>query len=240
MLSAPLFCDRTLAGEQLADVISQQLEALENQGIQVSPVVYALPRGGIPVAAPVAKRLGCPIEILVAKKITRPENPELALGAITADGFMLWNTILSRRIPRPLQDAALQQALQKAKSQSKLLEEFCPQWDAKDSIALVIDDGIATGMTIAAAAISLKERRPSQIWICAPIAPLGLNDWLQQWGDRVILLDQPQEFFSVSRFYQQFPQVETSEAQDCLRQHNHPFLPAYPASETVTQNSWQN
>lgn len=95
-----------------------------------------------------------------------------------------------------------------------------PQVSAQGAIAILIDDGIATGMTIAAATLALKEQNPSQIWICAPVAPPSLMQWLARWSDQVIILHTPDPFWSVSRFYAEFPQVATEEALIALQQYN--------------------
>jgi predicted phosphoribosyltransferase len=78
-----MFRDRIHAGEQLAQSVMAEFTQLKTRGVNSQPIIYALPRGGIPVAVPVAHSLGCPVDILVAKKITFPENPELAIGAVT-------------------------------------------------------------------------------------------------------------------------------------------------------------
>ncbi len=84
MSYTPLFTDRTDAGEKLAQKINSVMRQTTASGTKPVPIVYALPRGGLPVAAPVARILGCPLTIMVAKKISHPENPELAIGAVCA------------------------------------------------------------------------------------------------------------------------------------------------------------
>ena len=216
MLPLVLFADRDSAGEQLAQAIEAQLEQIRSEGVSAKPIVYALPRGGLPVAAPVAAKLGCALDIIVAKKISLPEDPELAIGAVTAGGAPIW----ADRLPLPPAHPKLQQALQeartKAATQYKQLaasnSDLSPQEaiakGAQGAIAIVIDDGIATGMTIAAATKALRVHKPAQIWIATPVAPLVLMKFLRGLCDRAIVLSTPLEFFSVSRFYKEFPQVE--------------------------------
>lgn len=224
MSSGPLFSDRADAGEQLAQSILTQVNQLEAAGITALPIVYALPRGGIPIAAPVARKLGCPLDIVVAKKIATPQNPELAIGAVTSEGQVLWaRPKLFSKKNSHLLETALRQAQDKAQTQ---LEQLCvgrPKVNPQGTLALLIDDGIATGMTIAAATQALKAHNPAQIWICTPVAPLGLIKWLARWCDRQVILETPEPFMSVSRFYTDFPQVETEEALVYLQQHNHPL-----------------
>jgi putative phosphoribosyl transferase len=225
MSSAPLFSDRADAGEQLAQSLLTQINQLKESGVCISPIVYALPRGGIAIAAPVARKLACPLDIVVAKKITMPQNPELAIGAVTSEGHVLW---LQQRRWRKKNEAmlqvALRQSLEKAQTQLEQFSIGCPQANPQGTLALLVDDGIATGMTIAAATQALRAKQPAQIWICAPVAPAGLIKWLQQWCDRVVILETPKHFLSVSRFYHEFPQVETEEALTELQAHNQRFI----------------
>ncbi|MBE9191954.1 phosphoribosyltransferase [Gloeocapsopsis crepidinum LEGE 06123] len=219
MSDFPLFRDRIDAGEQLAQAISFALTQPPLSTINAQPIVYALPRGGIPVGLPVAQLLQCPLSILVAKKISHPKNPELAIGAVSADGNVLWAEETPFYVPYSrLGKSALADATAKAQEQLAQLTPACPKVDAEGAIAIIVDDGIATGMTIAVAAQALKAQNPAAILLCAPLAPRGLISWLEQWGS-VIVLETPQSFMSVSRFYAEFPQVETEEAFAYLLQH---------------------
>lgn len=217
-----IFANRLEAGERLAQAILAVVEAqtstrdLETE-VARRFVVYALPRGGIAVAAPISQALHCPLDVIVAKKITRPENPELAIGAATSDGHVLWLT-QGQSISSDLDKTMLQQARERAQSQWEQLAPFSPQVDPTGAIALIVDDGIATGMTMAVAAQSLRAKNPAEIWICVPVAPLEILPHLQTWSDRAIVLATPKPFQSVSRFYQEFPQVEMEEAINHLRE----------------------
>lgn len=225
MSSQPLFSDRTEAGEKLANLIVDELAQLHSTGITAPPIVYALPRGGIPVAVPIARQLGCPVNILVAKKITKPHNPELAIGAVTADGQVLWlKENPFRKFQQHLQQEVLRHAQEKAQAQQAEFTPNCPQVSAEGAIAILVDDGIATGMTMAVAAQSVRSQNPAAVWVATPVAPDDVVQWLHQWCDRAIVLDTPDPFLSVSRFYTEFPQVETQVAKDYLQQHNASLL----------------
>ncbi|MBD2089760.1 phosphoribosyltransferase [Microcoleus sp. FACHB-1515] len=212
------FDDRHDAGVQLAEAVRAEVDKL---GIVARSIVCALPRGGLPVAAPIAQALNCPLDVIVAKKVTRPENPELAIGAVTADGhilrsrqetFTLWQSGSWR--------TALTEAQAKAKDQLEQFAPLRPQIDLAGTIAILVDDGIATGLTIAVAARALRHKHPAALLICAPVAPLRMLNLLQQWGDRVVVLTAPSQFSSVSRFYTAFPQVSMEEAIACLTRQN--------------------
>lgn len=218
----PVFANRLEAGKCLSQAVMALVEAqmLTNQaeaGASDHFVVYALPRGGIAVAAPIAQALHCPLDVIVAKKITRRENPELAIGAATSNGHVLWLT-QGQGLPSTLDKQMLQQTQERAQAQWEQLAPFSPQVDPAGAIALIVDDGIATGMTMAVAAQSLRAKNPAEIWICVPVAPPEILPHLQTWSDRVIVLATPHPFQSVSRFYKEFPQVEMDEAIKGLRQ----------------------
>lgn len=205
------FANRQEAGEKLAQEVLQELT--EAGLLQNRCVVLALPRGGLPIAAPIAQALHCPLDIIVAKKITRPDNTELAIGAVTADGHVIWAPY--RRLLSPpfnQNQSALEQARAHAEAQWHDLSPTGPRSNPAGAIALLVDDGIATGMTMAAAVHSLRAQQAAQVWICAPVAPMDLMPFLHEISDRVVVLATPYPFQSVSRFYDEFSQLTTEEA----------------------------
>jgi len=216
MLSTPFFENRADAGEKLAAAVQAELGKLHLTAKDaVKPIVYALPRGGLPVAVPVARRLGCPLDVVVAKKITRPDHLEYAIGAVTADGHVLWQKQKQQNLR--WQKLALQQAQNNAHSLQADLATGRPNVSAAGALAILVDDGIATGMTMAVAAQALRALQPLALWICVPVAPQDLVESLEGMSDRAIILETPHPFYSVSRFYAEFPQVETAEALVCLQ-----------------------
>ena len=186
MLYNPLFQNREAAGVELARAIRTQLnkQAAES-GLEPKPIVYALPRGGLPVALPVARLLDCPLKIEVAKKISHPQNEELAIGAVTASGSVIWSENKLSRFrfySREKRQASMNAAIDCAKSLELQLSPACPQVNPEGATILLVDDGIATGMTIAAAATALRKLNPAQIWLCTPVAPQKLMPWLEKMG----------------------------------------------------------
>ncbi|AFZ04173.1 phosphoribosyltransferase [Calothrix sp. PCC 6303] len=272
---APFFANRREAGEKLAEkiqaILTQEFIRCESQP---PIIVYALPRGGLEVAVPIASLLGCPLTVAIAKKIGHPKNPELAIGAVTSTGHVLWmeskqlhsrhnlrwwwrggdkNTVNSKQeacsnklnLESATTENEAQRLLAIAQTQELANEllPFCPPVQPKGAILILVDDGIATGMTIAVAVNALRELSPSQIWICTPVAPIETVQWLQQQWEglttnleqatsdklranhslpqcRIIVLGTPKVFLSVSDFYLEFPQIETSEVISCLKQQN--------------------
>ncbi|MDJ0687682.1 MAG: phosphoribosyltransferase family protein [Xenococcaceae cyanobacterium MO_188.B32] len=218
-----LFRDRPDAGRQLAKLVSLHKKQFESSKIDTPLIVYALPRGGIPIALPIARELGCPLDIIVAKKITTPDNPELAIGAVTSKGNLMWTKPhLLRKISWRGLKEAMEDAQQKAREREAQLSLYRPKVNPQGSIAIIVDDGIATGMTMAVAAQEIKDKQVKEVWICAPVAPPDLVPKLELWSDRVLLLATPYPFLSVSRFYQKFAQVSLEEVITILQQYNQP------------------
>jgi len=218
------FHDRTEAGEKLAFAISDSI----NQQPEVANApwcVLALPRGGLAVAAPIARQLHAPLGVLVAKKITLEKNPELAIGAVTADGQVIWSSNKGQS-PGQAQpdwgtyDRALHQAQTQAQTQWQDFAPYCNEIQIAGANVLLVDDGIATGMTIAAAVKSVRSQRPNQVWICSPVAPPDLMPFLEKISDRLFILGTPSPFYSVSRFYVEFDQVSTEAAIEELQRTN--------------------
>ncbi len=220
MSDAPLFATRADAGQKLALAVDALLTQQANiLGKKPRPIVYALPRGGVPVAAEISQYIDCPLTVIVSKKIGHPENRELAIGAVTAAGYILWTPSYRCRFGYPQwQQEALDIALEQAKSLEAELISVCPRVNPKNATLILVDDGIATGMTMALAIKALRKLSPQAIWVCAPVAPMRLLPYLKEWCDRSIILAAPESFFSVSNFYVDFPQVETSVVKKYLQQ----------------------
>jgi putative phosphoribosyl transferase len=214
------FTNRVGAGALLAGAILDELK-LDPTELAQSAIVYALPRGGLEVAEPISRLLHCPLDVIVAKKISHVDNPELAIGAVTADGKVVW--LARPRSLDPLPESyksALHRAQNRAQAQWQQLAPHCPGGSPQGKIALLVDDGIATGMTMMVAAQALRAQHPAALWICVPVAPPDILKQLQSWCDRLVVLATPSPFYSVSRFYQQFPQVEMEQAIECLQRVN--------------------
>lgn len=199
-----MFEDRTEAGERLADA----LEALELP----DPVVMALPRGGLPVALPVARRLGAPLELLLVRKIGLPGSPEFAAGAIvdTPDGGeAVFNTEVLRAFGMRESDFDAELAEKReelAARRRRFMGDRAPTPVAGRS-AIIVDDGIATGATVRAALAGLKSQDPARIVLAVPVAPPDTVQALRGDVDHLICLDTPRAFQAVSLHYRSFDQV---------------------------------
>jgi len=203
-----IFADRAEAGRLLA----ARLQGLELD----SPVVFALPRGGVPVAAEVARALAAPLDLAFARKIGAPEQPELAVGAVAGapdapeivlnstliSGLALSEEFISQSVSREL--AAIER--QRARYQAGR-----PAIDVGRATAIVIDDGVATGMTIQAALRHLRGSQPRRLIAAAPVAASDAATMLKEEADQVVLMSVPRRFRSVGGFYRNFPQVSDEE-----------------------------
>jgi predicted phosphoribosyltransferase len=204
------FEDRRHAGEMLGEAVA----GLAPQ----RPVVYALPRGGVPVGFEVARILDCPLDVLVVRKVGVPFQPELAMGAIAEDGIVVRNeevisvTGVGEEAFRAVVDAETQE-LDKRVAKYR---ERAPAVSAEGKTAIVVDDGLATGSTALAAVAVLKEKGANEIWLAVPVAPGDSVAKLEREADRVVVLSQPWNFGAVGYWYRDFGQTSDDEVRTLL------------------------
>jgi len=201
------FQNRVTAGEMLAD----QVAAL---GLD-DPVVLALPRGGVPVAVPVARRLAAPLDLIMVRKIGVPGHQELAMGAVVdgAEPAVVWNTEVVNLIgpSKADRDAAVARQLDEiAARRSRYLQGRAPV-AVKGRDAVVVDDGIATGATVRAALKALRRREPASITLAVPVAPGDTCHELAALVDHLICLQSPDPFFAVGAHYVDFRETVDDE-----------------------------
>jgi predicted phosphoribosyltransferase len=202
-----MFRDRTEAGEKLADALADL--ALPD------PVVLALPRGGVPVAAPVARRLNAPLDLLLVRKIGAPGHEELAVGAVV-DGPVheaVFNATVLRMLGMDEADFApvIDRKLAEIETRRAAYLGGAVPVPVEGRTAIVVDDGIATGATVKAALRGLQRRNPASVVLAVPVAPPDSLAELRPLVDRVVCLDAPADFYAVGAHYRDFPQVEDEE-----------------------------
>lgn len=197
-----MFKDRTDAGEKLADRLAEM--TLHD------PVVLALPRGGVPVAAPVARRLGAPLDLLMVRKIGMPGAPELAAGAVVEGGAPAFNEEMLRALRLSEADFEGELAEKRAEIEARQtrLRAGAEPVPVAGRDAIVVDDGIATGATVRAALIALRARDPARILLAVPVAPSEALAELGALADEVICLHTPDPFRAVSLHYRHFDQTD--------------------------------
>lgn len=202
--------NRTEAGRALADALAAY------RGRDV--VVIGLPRGGVVVAAPVAQALGAPLDVRFAKKIAAPGQEELAIGAVTAAGERVLYEDLLRRlfIPPGYLERATAEARRVARAREQDLRGLCPAEPLRGRTVILVDDGIATGMTMFAAIADVAAEEPAEIVVAAPVMAPSTADELARRADRVVALECPAGFMAVGQYYADFRQTEDAEVRALL------------------------
>lgn len=207
-----IFRDRREAGELLAEKLSCYA------GLR--PLILAVPRGGIAVALPLWRHLGGELDLVMARKIGAPGEPELALGAVTGEGALLINADLARRLHLPegyLESAAArEQAEIGRKLQLYRGERRAPEVGGRTVI--LVDDGVATGFTLRAALEAIRRGGPQRLVLAVPVGPPETLVRLGREVDRLHYLAAPPDFAAVGQFYRDFRQVGDSAVITALRE----------------------
>lgn len=217
-----MFADRDDAGCELA----RHLIALRDQ----APVVLALPRGGVPVAARIAEALDAPLDLMLVRKIGVPGHRELAVGAIAgADGqTMVTNpdvALMARLDARDIEQLAESERAELRRRHALYLKDRAPI-DLTGKTVILVDDGIATGATAKAALLAIRKSAPKRIVLAVPVASTEAVAALQPLADEIICLAIPPMFYAVGAHYRDFPQVEDAEVIDILASHRPQAAPS--------------
>lgn len=206
-----MFKDRKEAGKFLA----KSLEKHRNDKI----VILALPRGGVVVGYEIAKALKAPFDVLVTRKIGHPDNSEYAICAVDEKGSLLCNEMATKLVdPKWLNEEILHQQKEAKRRVALYQGKHIPE-KIKGKIAIIVDDGIATGLSMMAAVRSVKMQNPQKIIVAIPVAPLeSINLIYDEGADEVVTLEPSARFMgSVGAHYIQFEQVEDSEVINLLQ-----------------------
>lgn len=208
-----LFRDRKDAGRQLAD----RLAFLKDEK---NVIVLGIPRGGVVVAAEVARALNAPLDIFIAHKIGAPFNPELAVGALTYDGEVLLDEDLVERLGISEREIAREVKHQREEIARRLalFRKNRPPLDVKNKTAVLIDDGVATGSTGLVSLRALHKQEPARLILAIPVGPPDTVAQLARECDQTIALAMPEPFWAVGRFYRRFEQTEDAEVVELLTQ----------------------
>lgn len=210
------FKDRTDAGRILAG-------ALSRAGYR-APVVLGIPRGGVPVAAQVAKELHGSLGVVVARKLRAPGQPELAIGAVTADGATWLNADLADRVgadARYLEQERATQALEARHREEAFDGHRRPA--IAGEVVIIVDDGLATGATAIAAARSMRASGAARVVLAVPVAPPDSIEKLRGEVDEVVCPWIESDFWAIGEFYQDFRQVADAEVKSILESFGRPL-----------------
>lgn len=210
---AERFPHRQAAGEALADQLAEQY------GGRQDVVVLGLPRGGVPVAAPVAERLAAALDILVVRKLGTPGQPELAMGAIASGGARMTNSDVIRRAgvtDQALEEVAAREAEELARRETEYRGDK-PFPDLRGKTVILVDDGLATGASMQAAVDAVRQHQPASIAIAVPVAPPEARRLLSDKVDDYVVLREPEAFMAVGNWYEIFDQTSDEEVRHLLQ-----------------------
>jgi predicted phosphoribosyltransferase len=207
-----IFDSRLDAGRRLAKALARYRGS--------NPLVLAIPRGAVEMGAAIADALGGELDVVLVRKLGSPWNPELAVGAIDETG---WTYIAPHARRVGADDAWL--AKEKAK-QLELLRRRRAQYtparapaDPSGRVAIVVDDGIATGASMIAALHAVRARNPSRLVCAVPVAAQESAESVRPYADELVCLELPEDFMAVGQFYREFSQVEDDEVVRLLARH---------------------
>jgi predicted phosphoribosyltransferase len=207
-----MFRDREDAGQRLAS-------RLANVEL-VDPLVLGIPRGGVVIAAVVARAIGADVDVVLSRKLRARWQPELAIGAVGEDGAVYIEPAgrLAAGSTPGYVDRERQHQLEEIRRRSELVRAVRPRAPVAGRSVIITDDGIATGSTMIAALHTLRAMGPQELIVAVPVAAAESVRRLQDTCDRVICLEQPAIFWAISQFYDRFDQVSDEEVLSLLRE----------------------
>lgn len=222
-----VFSDRREAGRRLAE----RLQHLRSE----DPVVVALPRGGVPVALEVAHRLDAALDILAVRKLGAPGHPELAVGAVAEGnvGVLDQRMVQATSLSDDQLDATLDRESTELDRRVRVYRAACPPVDLEDRTVIVVDDGLATGLTDLAAVRALRGRGARRIVVAAPVGSRAATELLGAEADDVVCAFIPRDLRSVGQWYADFGEVGDEEVLALLAGEPHPVAPPPPDEDGI-------
>lgn len=206
------FFDRRDAGRQLGELLSKKYHGK-------NVVICALPRGGVVVGVEIAKMLKAPLELVIPRKIGHPMSPEYAIAAVTEHGEIVAHREEVSNVDKKWLEGAVQREIEEARRRRTLYLGKRISISLEGKIAIIVDDGIATGLTMQAAIRDIKNKKPAKIIVAVPVAPQETVGELQKEVDGVVVLDAPEDYAgAVGAYYRDFPQIEDDEVITLLKQ----------------------
>jgi predicted phosphoribosyltransferase len=215
-MTSPFFRDRREAGR----VLASKLLVYANRP---DVLVFALPRGGVPVAYEVAVALNAPLDVFLVRKLGVPGFEELAMGAVGTGGVRVLNeeVVQTLGIPDYVIDAVSAWERQELARRERLYRGDHPALDVHGRTAILVDDGLATGSTMQAAIAALRRRNPARIVVAVPTAAADTCNALKAEVDEIICAITPEPFRAVGLWYQDFSQTTDEEVRELLARAEH-------------------
>jgi len=198
-----LFKDKADAGRRLA------IELAKYKGADA--VVYALPRGGVVLGYEIASNLGIPLDLIITRKIGYPGNEECAACAVAEDGHMICDRSAASFLDREWLDIQARKEMQEAKRRRAVYLKGRKPLPAAGKVVIIVDDGVATGLTILLAIKELKHNKPKTIIVAVPVSSEDAAEKIRSEADELIALDIPTDFKAVGNYYEKFAQLTDEE-----------------------------
>lgn len=205
------------------DAARQLVPKLEHYKNNSNAIILAIPRGALELGAVLRDQLNLPLDIVVTKKISTPNNPEYAIGAVGPDGEsqISQDAIMMYGIPQKYIDDEAQRLKHVIKRKYEDYRGTGKEpLSLKDKIIIIVDDGIATGFTTLAAVQYIRRQKPQKIVLAVPVAAADSYKKLKKEVDEITCLDVREDFYAVGQFYQTFNQVSDEEARAILNNYN--------------------
>jgi predicted phosphoribosyltransferase len=216
-----MYRDRIDAGRQLASALAQW------RGKR--PIVYAIPRGAVPMGKAIADALDGELDVVLTRKLGAPGNPEFAIGAVDETGWSyVADYAASAGANRAYIDATIAAEMATMRRRRAEYTPVRPALDPAGRVAIVVDDGLATGATMIGALHGLRARRPAWLVCAVPVASSDAVEKVRPYADEVVCLDTPHFFHAVGQFYADFRQVDDAEVIALLRAAAAAAEPAQP------------
>jgi predicted phosphoribosyltransferase len=206
-----IYRDRTEGGKRLA-------AKLTDYANRSDVLVLALPRGGVPVAFEVARALNAPLDIFLVRKLGVPGHEELAMGAIATGGVRVLNdeVVNYLRVPGEVIDAVAMNELRELERRERAYRGNRPAPDVKGKTVILVDDGLATGSTMRAAAAALRQQRPARIVVAVPVSAVQTCNEYKMGVDEIVCAVMPEPFEAVGLWYKDFSQTTDEEVSSLL------------------------
>jgi predicted phosphoribosyltransferase len=206
-----LFYDRTDAGRRLAKLLKRR--------IQGPCIVLAIPRGGVVVGYEVAKELGCPLDVVISRKVGAPAQPELAVGAVAEDGAVFVDEEIAGLVDvsRDYVERRAREELREVRRRAEEYRGGREMPDLSGKTVILVDDGLATGLTMMAAVHMARNKGAEKVVVAVPVSPPETVAKLRRHADEVICLETPTNFYAIGQFYERFDQLTDEETNSILR-----------------------
>lgn len=204
------FRDRAEAGYWLAERLYYYRDE--------DPLVLALPRGGVPVGYEISRALGAPLDVFIARKLGAPEQPELGIGAVAQGGTRVLNERIVERlgIPGEYLDLVTRREKTEVERRLILLRGDRPEPRVRDRTVILVDDGLATGVTARAAIVALRERGPRRLILAVPVCAAQTAEVIRPEVDELVSLQTPSDLYAIGLWYEDFEQVSDEEVIELL------------------------